>query len=198
MRLLLQVMFVQGYLWRDHRQRFPERLPEDPETESTDQPRTNWMDMGVGGALIVVGFLSLSASPVAGTAMTLSGVCVFLVYAPRATSLALGLSKPASTSLSWACASLFTILVPVVVVAAATEATWDLLVLGILSAASLGAHFVQSIEERYLFFADPENNKWRLAQRKGDSILERYKSTFITLPREIAGMMLRPSQGGER
>ena len=118
MKLLLRVMFMQGRLWHD---RFPAVL------ERFQAPRgNNWICIGAGLAVTGAGAVSVPNHPIAGAAMTITGIGLFMAYSEPLISRLLRLDKTASISLSWAAGSVFLLLIPWTVVLALADGAWAL------------------------------------------------------------------------
>jgi hypothetical protein len=196
MKLLLQVVFAQGYLWRD---RFPESFPDGTPHGSSPQPL--WLAF----ALVIAASGSLAlyhGSVLFGPVLLLTGLSL-AVWSADSLGLKTRLGSRAFwTSVSWASGTLttlgFAMLLPLSVWAAIADPLsfpfpWCWLVASACYMVFFGSVGLHVLGRRYLFFAEPRKNA-HLLEEPNFSPGELWLDTYWNFPRRIIAIMLsRPS-----
>jgi hypothetical protein len=187
MKLWLQVLFAQGYLWRD---RFPDLFPADAHL-SGERPSLWQIAFGL---LFLVG-----------------GVLNALVYSPSLLtvihiSIGIGLSFPLIAalglnrlfgdaalwvSLSWATGTLGLAGIVALVTYSFVTGSWLTVALFLAFLALPAAPTINGILSRYLFFADPHSNAHRLDDAPTDRAQNFWVETYWRLPLAAIRLMFR-------
>ena len=159
MKLWLQVLFAQGYLWRD---RFPAQFGET----STQKPKL----LGT----VVWGFLVPSLALLAGwveladgnllsglPAVALSVFWVLWSVSGRWVERLVG-GKALWLSIHWATGFLAVISIVATLILPPLENTWGLMPLALVLLLCSGTAYLRALQSNYLIFVSPEENAWRL------------------------------------
>lgn len=191
MKLWLQVLFAQGWLWRD---RFPDALPQEPDTSKWSP---SWWNLAFAVSLIALGGMWISYGDLTfGSLTLLSGVA----YAVSSGD-AFGLEKVAGTqafwtSVSWGSGALTVAGFLVLLILSLAWQIWyvvdgspslGLAVVSIASASFMvffGSMSLRAIECRYLFFADSKRNA-HLLEDVEFSANELWLDPYWRLPKQI-------------
>ena len=177
MKLMLQVMFLQGRLWR---QRAPDVL------EQMHAGQTSVWCIGAGVALVAVGLLRIGDSSAVGLSILFLGSALLLAYAEPI--LRIGrMSREWAVNTSWSAASIFLVLIPATLLIAAANSEWLALGYVLLIALTMGANLLLAIETKYLAFA----GRPYTAEASGN-MLTILRTATVTLPLII---ILGRSQG---
>jgi len=181
MKLWLQVLFAQGYLWRD---RFPEAL--EPALERRGLTLL-WLIFAL--VLPVLGVLRmLDGSWTVGVLFIVTGVGASLLNAVSVEVHRLRENLAFWTSLAWGAAVLIGPVISLIVVLA-IQGDWGFATLLLLTWAFFGTAQLHDIESRYLFFSDPTANQYLLAGWP-ESFPRMWVETYWRLPIRIAQTML--------
>ena len=157
MKLWLQVLFVQGWLWRD---RFPDKFP----AADSGKRRLGWwvLLLWVPAVWVIVA-LDLASDRASFSALALTNAFVWLVW--QCTALAIRPNvrgKQLWISLHWAAAFVAYILLLLALVVGIVALEWMLVLWsGVLLICS-ASHWLRGIQNNYLVFVDPVRNAWRL------------------------------------
>jgi hypothetical protein len=184
MKLWLQVLFAQGWLWRD---RFPEQFA------ATKKPplRATWVTF-TPLVITVAGLLVMLDGRWWGLSVAAAGFGWFLFIAyPLRLDHVIG-STELWLSITWGSGFLTTAATASLIPMAVLTGDWEVLLVSLglwLCAVTTWLRFVQA---NYLIFADPEGNSWRLDPeqnpRRPDR-LGRWRDvltlTYWHLPRQI-------------
>jgi hypothetical protein len=142
MSLALRVMFLQGALLRQRSEIDVSRFPA----------KISWWCIGAGLLLILVGILRVGENSLVGALFITGGVLLTIVYAEPLIKVR-RVSPHLAITVSWAAASLFLLLMPALVIAAALTQDWIALGYALLIAVSMGATLLRALEFRYMWFA---------------------------------------------
>jgi len=198
MKLWLQVLFAQGYLWRD---RFPEQFDYRPLRRGV-----SWLMLIFGLSLVTWGIgLVVTGSPITGTLMVLTGSGFVVTNFESLGFYRLGGSAAFWISVGWGSVSAALVgmasLFAVFLYGAVFDSIWALIglvwIVGFIACCCTAS--INAIECRYLFFASPRDNACMLEESGSQSIGQLWKETFWLLPRQILfGIQSRrpPPEGG--
>ena len=184
MKLLLQLLFVQGWLWRD---RFPEVLARS----KVQHTRIGQLLVIAPILLLLVGATQIADSASSeGAALLALGGSWLLWYISS-----LGISegtrwKEARSSASWATGFLFLVTLFASIGVGVVTQDWSLLPAYFLFLLCPGSSWMRAIQANYLFFRDPADNAWRLEEQPAERGLLRplinlWVETYWRLPSEI-------------
>ncbi len=185
MKLLLQMLFVQGWLWRD-------RLPEVFAQAKEQQIRIGW------GHVTPILFLLISVLEITesrwGSATLLVIIAASLVlwrnHLFQLDRIAGG--KELWISVSWASGLVVAASLVILLVMAPLTSAWAALALAAAGLYVYGTGWLHGMESNYLLFADPANNAWRLEAQETTQKgfirprLHLLAETYWRLPRQIS------------
>jgi hypothetical protein len=197
MKLWLQVLFAQGYLWRD-------RFPESFEYAKPDRWRPNALNLLWAASLVTLGAMWIYyGSAIFGPLLPVTGIA-YLVGAADFLGLdRVVVSRAFWTSVSWACGALtvggFAVLLilsfawQLTTVVNGDSVSLGLAVVFVGSAGFMvffGSMSLHAIECRYLFFADPRINATMLDDPEWNP-RELWSDTYLHLPAKILKTVFR-------
>ncbi len=188
MKLWLQVLFAQGWLWRD---RFPEAFPV-ARPQGSSGASVLWLVFGLllvtGGAIALGGGYGSQAFSVlqvlTGAAFFLSNIGILRIHR------LIG-SNAFWVSLSWSSGTVALVGITGLVLVSAIEGYWIWTVLLVGMMAFCFSLTIGAIERRYLFFSDPRTYGYLLDERQIESIREHWTETFWRLPGKVLKEMIR-------
>jgi len=199
MKLWFQVLFAQGYVWRD-------RLP-DALTKLEAEPKKIRLPNLIPLLMIALVVLALAGGAEWTTAIPVLILSVswflFLSY-PLRPNRRLG-STELWISVAWAGGFLASISAVVLVITTLATGSWGLLVLCVGAWLGIVTPWLRGVEANYLILADPVDNSWRLDPqlnpRSGIPATWRFMITeaYWRLPRRIffgAKVTRSPANGG--
>jgi len=154
MKLWLQVLLAQGYLWRD-------RFPEQFVATRKSPPRATWVTFAPV-VITVAGLLVLFDGRWWGLSVAAAGFGYFLFIAyPLRLDRLIG-STEMWLSITWGGGFLATAATVSLVPVAVLIGGWGVLVVSLGLWLSAVTAWLRSVQANYLIFADPERNSWRL------------------------------------
>ncbi len=185
MKLLLQVLFVQGWLWRD---RFPEVFAE---AKVEHRGITGYLILLLSAVLLLMGILSVADGDLSrGILAPVAGTWLLWALSSRGLRADVG-RKELRLSVMWALGFFFSVSVFGLLLVALVTADWWLLLLTFALLVCWVTGWLHGIQGSYLLFRDPVNNAWRLEGPKEppkgfmraytDAVVE----TYWRLPRQI-------------
>ena len=200
MKLWLQVLFAQGYLWRDT---FPDELQK-----VKAEPRKIRLPTLIPLAMIVLVSLALVGDAEWTTAvpvLTLSlGWFMFRSYPLRADTLVGTLEFWISAT--WAGGAIALISAVVLAITTLATGSWGLVLLCMGAWLGIVTPWLRGVEANYLILADPVDNSWRLDPQlnpRPSGIPSTWRfmisEAYWRLPRQIffgAKVTKPPAQGG--
>jgi hypothetical protein len=183
MKLLLQLVFVQGWLWRHC---FPEVFVR----AKTQRMNIGWWVI-LPMLLVLVGVAQLAEEAwSAGVPLLAFGV-LWLIWQASSRGIHEKTGKKEfRISLSWGSGFVFMVMLLGSTAVAVVTANWPLLLLSVAVFLCSGSGWLRGIEANYIFFRDPTNNMWRLEDRPPEKGLVRplvnlWVETYWRLPSEI-------------
>ncbi len=185
MKLLLQVLFAQGWLWRD---RFPHSYAE---AKVEHRGTIGYFMLLLSAVLLLMGILSIADGDLSrGILVPVAGTGLLWALSSRGLRADVG-RKELRLSVMWALGFLFSVSVFGLLLVALVTADWWLLLLTLWLIVCFVTGWLHGIQRNYLIFRDPANNAWRLEEPKEppkgfiraytDAIVE----TYWRLPRQI-------------
>jgi len=184
MKLWLQVLFAQGYLWRD-------RFPEQFSATKNSALRATWVTFAPL-AIALAGLLVLLDGRFWGLSLALAGFAwfAFLAYPLRLDRVLR--STELWLSLTWGGGFLATLANGSLVLQAVLSGALDVLLISAGLWFCVATSWLRFVQANYLIFADPGRNVWRLDPAQNppnESWFHRLRDTFVTtywhLPRKI-------------
>jgi hypothetical protein len=184
MKLWLQVVFAQGYLWRD-------RLPEQFRATKDSTLRPTWVNFAPL-VLAVAGLLILFDGRGWGLSAVAAGLGWFLFTAyPLRLDRAIA-STELWLSITWSGGFLATAATASLVLIGIASGDWELLLISLGLWLCAVTSWLRLVQANYLIFVDPEKNLWRLDPAQNPprhDWLGRWRdiltSTYWHLPRRI-------------
>ncbi len=185
MKLLLQVLFAQGWLWRD-------RLPEVfAEAKVEHRGTIGYLILLLFAVLLLMGILSIADGDLSrGILVPVAGTWLLRALSSHGLRADVG-RKELRLSVVWALGFLFSVSIFGLLLVALVTADWWLLLLTLWLIVCFVTGWLRGIQCNYLIFRDPANNAWRLEGPKEppkgfmrvytDAIVE----TYWRLPRQI-------------
>jgi hypothetical protein len=187
-RLWLQVLFTQGYLWSD---RFPEAFAD---TRIKGRVLGSWMVFPV--TLVALGTLRLTSGGVLWLGVATLGAGVFWV-AWRVSALMLQRSlnrREVVISVHWASGLMIFVLLWLLIFAGLARGEWVLALVSIAFQLDPGTAWLWDIENNYLLFRDPSRNQWRIEAHARTgwispvTLIRGLTEAYVLMPAEILGL----------
>ncbi len=185
MKLWLQVLFAQGYLWRD---RFPEAFAE---AKVEHRSTTGYLIHLIFAVMLLMGIWSIADGDLSwGILVPVAGTWLLWALSSHGLRTDVG-RKELWLSAVWALGFLFSVSIIGLLLVVLVTADWWLLLLTLWLIVCYFTGWLRGIQCNYLIFRDPANNAWRLEGPKEppkgfmraytDAIVE----TYWRLPRQI-------------
>lgn len=185
MKLLLQLLFAQGWLWRD---RFPEVFVK---AKVEHRGTIGYLMLLLSAVLLLMGILSIADGDLSrGILVPVAGTWLLWALSYRGLRADVG-RKELRLSVMWALGFLFSVSVFGLLLVALVTADWWLLLLTFWLIVCLVTIWLRGIQRSYLIFRYPAEYAWMLDDPKqppkgliapyADAIVE----TYWRLPRQI-------------
>jgi hypothetical protein len=185
MKLLLQVLFAQGWLWRD---RFPHIYAK---AKVEHRGAIGYLILLLSAVLLLMGILSIADGDLSrGILVPVAGTWLLWALSSHGLRADVG-RKELRLSVVWALGFLFAVSICGLLLVGLVTVDWWLLLLTFVFIVCFVTGWLRGIQRIYLLFRDPANNAWRLEGPKEppkgfmraytDAIVE----TYWRLPREI-------------
>lgn len=189
MKLWLQVLFAQGYLWRD---RFPEAYAD---TGMRGRALGSWLVFPI--TLLALGTINIASGgvPWIGVAMLATGAA-WVMWRGTAIMLRRPLEgkREVVISMHWASGLVVFVLLWLLIFGALASGAWILALIVIAFQIDPGSTWLWEIQNNYLLFRDPTNSRWRVdAQPRTGwvspwTLVATLIQTYVLLPAEILGL----------
>ncbi len=156
MKLLLQVLFVQGWLWRD---RFPQQFAE---TKLEHRGLAPYLWIILPAALLLASFLALATGETWAIGLTFTAGA-WLLWSLSSRWLSVDASrKELRISINWALGFLFCISVLLLLALALATSVWPLIPLAFVLIVCLVTGWMRAVQRNYLLFRQPDEYAWVL------------------------------------
>jgi len=199
MKLWLQVLFAQGYLWRD---RFPDAYAV---TQIKGRLLGWWLFYPV--VLVVLGGSRIPWGAAWLGVITLAAGALWVVWRVSALMLQRRITRRALViSIHWASGFMVFILLWLLVPASVAADDWGLALVSIALQVDPSSTWLWEVQNNYLLFRDPSRNQWRIDAHARTGwisplmLIAGLAEAYILLPAKILGMRKtsRPAGGGTR
>jgi hypothetical protein len=190
-KLWLQVLFAQGWLWRD---RFPEKFRE----ANTHKRSWLWwmllLWVPAVWAIAATGMgdrATLSALALANAFVWLVWQCALLLIRQNVSQKALRIS------VHWIAGLATYALLALSLAAGMVAGEWQLIMWSAILLTCSASYWLRGVQDNYLLFRDPANNAWRLDGGPAEKglfrpLINTWQDTYWRLPRQIFVTMRGP------